>query len=161
MATLSRLLVATDYSDCSLTALRAAVSLARRLGASIHVVHVWSAPYFGPEYADLHVGDERKSIFSLIRDKAAADMEEFVSRVDRLGVPVTTRIESGEPVSRLIDLIREETPDLVVVGTHGRTGPKRWLLGSVAERIVQLSPSPVLTVPQRPDSETASETGAP
>jgi nucleotide-binding universal stress UspA family protein len=161
MATLSRFLVATDYSDCSLTALRAAVSLARQLGASIHVVHVWSAPYFGPEYADLRIGDERKSIFSLIRDKAAADMEAFVARVEVQGVVVTTRIESGEPVSRLIDLIREEAPDLVVVGTHGRTGAKRWLLGSVAERIVQLSPSPVLTVPQRADTETVPETAAP
>ena len=72
---------------------------------------------------------------------------------------MTTRIESGEPVGRLIELIREEAPDLVVVGTHGRTGPKRWLLGSVAERIVQLSPSPVLTVPQRAHTET--ETAAP
>src|SRR5688572_3998327 len=113
MATLSRFLVATDYSDCSLTALRAAVGLARRLGASIQMVHVWSAPYFGPEYADVHVGDERKSLFSLIRDKAAADMEEFLSRADLQGVPLTTRIESGQPVSRLIELIREETPDLV------------------------------------------------
>jgi nucleotide-binding universal stress UspA family protein len=62
-------------------------------------------------------------------------------------VKIETHIESGNAPSRILEIIEEKKPDLVVVGTHGRTGPRRWLLGSVAERVVQLSKSPVLTVP--------------
>lgn len=145
MIELKRFLVPTDYSDCSRHALKAAVELAEPLGASLEVVHVWSAPYFGEDYA---VGAERKSLFSLIRDQAAQDMTAFVeSVVVPKGVTLTTRIESGEPVHRLLELIDEQSPDLVIVATHGRTGPRRWVLGSLAERLVQMSKSPVLTIP--------------
>jgi nucleotide-binding universal stress UspA family protein len=148
MVHFEHLLVLTDYSDCSRAALQAALDLAETLGARVELVHVWPAPFFGPEYDQLTVGDGRQSLFDRVREQATDEMQQFVaSVVTPHGVQLTTRIESGEPVRRLLEIIESSAPDLVIVGTHGRTGPRRWVLGSLAERLVQLSPSPVLTVP--------------
>jgi nucleotide-binding universal stress UspA family protein len=152
MTTLKRLLVTTDYSDCSRAALEVATGLASAFGASIDLVHVWSAPYFGPGYgydgAAIIDPAQHQSIFDLIRQRAEEDMKKFVSEVPvPTGVVVTSHVESGEPARKILELAERDRPDLIVIGTHGRTGPKRWLLGSVAERIVQHAPCPVLTVP--------------
>lgn len=145
---ISKLFVFVDYSPCARGAYQAALQLASKLGASVELIHVWTAPYFGPQYEDLPVGPEKKSLFSLIRERAGEEMAEFQRGVSvPAGVAVHARVESGETLGKILDLIREEQPDLVVIGTHGRTGAKRLLLGSVAERIVQLSPAPVLTIP--------------
>jgi nucleotide-binding universal stress UspA family protein len=152
MPTLKRFLVTTDYSDCSRAAFAAAVSLAAAFGGAIDLVHVWSAPYFGPGYgydgAMVIDPAEHQSIFDLIRHRAEEDMAKFAADVPvPSGVTVTKHVESGEPARKILELAERDRPDLIVIGTHGRTGAKRWLLGSVAERIVQHAPCPVLTVP--------------
>jgi len=155
MITLKRFLVPTDYSDTSRRAFSMALGLAEKFGASgasIELLHIWPAPYFGPGYgyetaAALDPSDY-KSLFDRIRANAVNEMQTFVSSaVVPAGVTVTTHIESGDAPHQILEFIEAERPDLVVVGTHGRTGPRRWLLGSVAERVVQHSKSPVLTVP--------------
>ena len=152
MPSFERFLVPTDYSDCSREALRTAVGLAAVLGARVDVVHVWSAPYFGPGYGSesgaLLDPAAHKSLFDLIRDGATEQMRTFVASVTTLpGVTVTTHVESGEPSRRVLEIAEQSRPDLIVAGTHGRSGPRRWLLGSVAERLVRHAPCPVLTVP--------------
>lgn len=152
MISLKRFLVATDYSEPSKRAFSTALGLAENFGASIEVLHVWPAPYFGPGYG-FDAGamldpTQRKSLFDLIRENAVKEMQKFVSSVPAPpGVSVATHIESGDAPYRILEYIDERKPDMVIVGTHGRTGPRRWLLGSVAERVVQHSSSPVLTVP--------------
>ncbi|SRR5260221_4427194 len=153
MPTLKRLLIATDYSDCSRAAFEAALGLATEFGASIDIVHVWSAPYFGPGYgygnsATVIDPSQHQSLFELVRQRAMDDMRAFASSVPVApSVQITTHVESGEPASKLLEIAERDKPDLILVGTHGRTGARRWLLGSVAERIVQHAPSAVLTVP--------------
>jgi nucleotide-binding universal stress UspA family protein len=150
--TIKRFLVATDYSEHSKRAFSMAAGLAKGFGGSIELLHVWPAPYFGPGYG-FDAGAfldpaQHKSLFDTIRENAAKEMRAFASSIAiPEGVTVATHLESGDASSRILEIIGEKQPDLVVVGTHGRTGPRRWLLGSVAERTVQHSKSPVLIVP--------------
>lgn len=148
MLSLKRIIVPTDYSAFSANAFRYALQLAPNLAAVIDVIHVWSAPYFGPEYEDLPVGDERKSLFALIRDRANEEMAQFVSQETvPENVQVNTHVHSGEPTQTLLQLAAQLPADLIIAGTHGRTGAKYLLLGSVATRLVRYAPCPVLCVP--------------
>jgi nucleotide-binding universal stress UspA family protein len=147
-----RILVPTDYSECSGAALDYAVQLADTLGAAVDVVHVWSAPYFGPEFEDVPVGNNRQSLYTLIRERASEDMMRFLSSA-RVPPSLTfsSHVESGEPCRTIMEIAQHKKVDLIVLGTHGRTGAGYFLLGSVAARLVQLAPCPVLTVPPRDD----------
>jgi len=152
MITFKRFLVPTDYSEPSRRAFSMAVSLAERFGAAIDLLHIWPAPYFGPGYgydsAAVIDPAEHKSLFDRIRENAVKDMKSFAASVPvPQSMTIVTHIESGDAPHRILEFIDEKKPDLVIVGTYGRTGPRRWLLGSVAERIVQHSASPVMTVP--------------
>ena len=151
MPTLKRFLVTTDYSDCSRGALDAAVALAAAFGGSIDLVHVWSAPYFGPGYgydgAAIIDPAEHQSLFDLIRKRAEEDMATFVAAVPvPSGVTLTSHVESGEPARKILDIAERDKPDLLVIGTHGRTGVKHAVMGSVAERVARQAPCPVLIV---------------
>jgi universal stress protein A len=145
-----QILVPVDYSSYSRTALGAALALAQRFGSSVEVVHVWDRPsYVSDTLMVGHLGAQ-KSLAELIRENAESDMEKFLAEAlpQNPGVVVRRTLLSGEPVSTLLQKLREGGHGLVVVGTHGRTGLRHALLGSVAERLVRLSPVPVLTVPQ-------------
>jgi nucleotide-binding universal stress UspA family protein len=77
-------------------------------------------------------------------------MAEFLAEITLpAGVPSTNRLVSGEPASALLTELKKGEHDLVVLSTHGRTGIAHLLLGSIAEKLVRLSPVPVLTVPVR------------
>jgi nucleotide-binding universal stress UspA family protein len=88
----------------------------------------------------------------LIRESAERDMTEFLANVALPStLSLTQRLLSGEPASTLVSELKNGDYDLVVVGTHGRTGLSHMLLGSVTEKLIRLSPVPVLTCPpQRP-----------
>jgi universal stress protein A len=153
MATVERILVPTDYSECSRAAFGLALQIAARVGAPVDVLHVWSAPYFGAGYGlegapVLVVSESNQSIFDLVRNEAVSEMLKFAASVPApRGVALSTHVESGEPLHAIIEFAETHGSDLLVVGTHGRTGAQRWLLGSVAERLVRLAHCPVLTVP--------------
>jgi nucleotide-binding universal stress UspA family protein len=140
------------YSEYARAVYETALDLAARLGASIDLVHVWSAPYFGPDYGyeNKAVLDpvQHASLFDLIRRHAVDEMQRFAaaSAVPE-GVRMTTHVESGDPVRKILEIAERERVDLLVIGTHGPTGARRWLLGSVAERIVRHAPCAVLRVP--------------
>jgi nucleotide-binding universal stress UspA family protein len=120
-----RVLFATDFSDVSRHAGRTAAALARHFSAPLHVVHV------RPSVADAGAA----------RSLAAAAAE--------LGpdVMVVTETLTGLPARQIVAHARRAGVDLIVVGTHGRTGVSRALLGSVAEAVVRRAPCRVLTVP--------------
>ena len=149
---IERILVPVDYSSCSRVALRNAVELAACLKASVEVVHVWDRPSYVSEVvltrADPVSG---KSLIRLIQDNAQHDLEEFLASCD---LPASASFESkllsGDPASALLHELALQKHDLVIVGTHGRTGLSHVLLGSVAEKLVRLSPVPVLTIPDKP-----------
>ena len=144
-----RILVPVDYSTCSRAALRTAVELAQKFNAALDVVHVWDRPSYVTDVVMTTTEPvSGKSLIRMIQENAQRDLDEFLQTSELpSGTSVAGRLLSGDPASALLHELRGRAHDLVVVGTHGRTGLSHVLLGSVAEKLVRLSPVPVLTVP--------------
>ncbi|MBS1855190.1 MAG: universal stress protein [Acidobacteria bacterium] len=144
---LSTILCPVDFSDISGYALRAASRIAACSSAKLIAVH---ADWFeAPAYFTSGKIEEMKAEFQ--RDSAAAHQSLAAFVRDTLGesaAAVETRVVEGLPVDVILRLARETRADLVAMGTHGRSGVQKWMLGSVAERVIRESPAPVLTVRQ-------------
>jgi len=148
--TIQRILVPVDYSEPSTKALSLALEIAERLNAEIEVVHAWDKPAYITENVMSHRSEHTApALLDQIGQTAETDLAEFLSTIP---VPqklsLTHRLLSGEPGTQILRALREGNYDLVVMGTHGRSGLSHLLLGSVTERIVRLSSVPVLTVPR-------------
>jgi nucleotide-binding universal stress UspA family protein len=145
---IEKILVPVDYSEPSRAALRVAADAARAIGATLDVVHVWDRPPYVSDAVIQTPGGGKRSLVEMIRENAAREMDDFVAQTK---LPAAVRYEKrllgGNPAATILEEIERGRHDLVVVGTHGRTGLPHLLLGSVAEKLVQLSPVPVLTVP--------------
>jgi universal stress protein A len=146
---IQRILVPVDYSQCSRAALKVAVTLAQSFQASLDVVHVWDRPsYVSDVVMTRSEAVSGKSLIRMIEENAQKDLAEFLSTAGLPpGASISGRLLAGDPASALLHELKHNKCDLVVVGTHGRTGLAHVLLGSVAEKLVRLSPVPVLTVP--------------
>jgi universal stress protein A len=149
--TIHKILVPVDYSECSRAALELALEMARTDGAELDIVHVWDRPAYVNEAVMVrHEGGKPRSLIEMIHENAEHDMAEFLSRVQiPAGVRHQKRLLSGNPAATILKELERGAHELLVIGTHGRTGLPHILLGSVAEKMVRLSPVPVLTVPWR------------
>jgi nucleotide-binding universal stress UspA family protein len=146
MHTISRILVPVDFSPCSRAALDYAAFLGKRFGASIDVLHVWGPPrqLWYPWYT---VGPVQDWLSSFERTEAGNEMKSLLWHLENnLDITVRGRLESGDPRSTILSVAAEDHYDLIVMGTHGRTGLSHLLLGSIAEGVVQRAPCPVLTI---------------
>ncbi|AXG07516.1 universal stress protein [Haloplanus rubicundus] len=140
----SDILVPTDGSDASAVALDHALSLAARYDARVHGLYVVDWEPYG-------LVEEGKSIVvDRLHDEGAAAVASVEEAAESAGVNVRTSVVEGDVHRRIIDYAGDEGIDLIVMGTHGRRGLDRLILGSVTERVVRSSPVPVLTVRQRP-----------
>lgn len=153
---LTKICCAVDFSPCSQLALKEAATLAARRGATLTIVHVYSPPRAATLSADMlastPVDLEAEVLGGLERPMADARMEaEAIVGRER----IETLLLAGDPAEEIARLAQHGRYDLVVVGTHGRTGVKRLVLGSVAERVVRSSPVSVLVV--KPSFEFASD----
>jgi nucleotide-binding universal stress UspA family protein len=141
-----RICCATDFEASSRVAAEQAADLAARFGAELTLVHVRAAPLVARSEALI-------ASRGVAAEEARQDEEKLAewraSAERRAGRPARTRELSGEPAAEIIRFAREERCDLVVVGTHGRAGVPRLLLGSVAERVARRAPCPVLVVHER------------
>jgi universal stress protein A len=145
---IERILVPIDYSSCSRAALRFALELAQKYQASLDIVHVWDRPSYVTEAVLTHRdAASGKSLIHLIQENAEHDLNEFLQEAALPRELATGRLIAGDPASALVHELKAGRHDLVVVGTHGRTGLSHVLLGSVAEKLARLSPVPVVTVP--------------
>lgn len=139
------LLVPVDFGEPAQRALEAAIELAGKFGSHLTLVHVYEIPayvYGGMTYATA-------DLFAPIEDAAREQLDKMVKDVQRR-VPATTGVlRRGAAASGLMAAIDELRPDLVVMGTHGRQGMSHLVLGSVAEKLVRMSPVPVLTMRTR------------
>jgi len=141
-----RILVPVDYSEPSRKALELALSL--DAAAELNVIHVWDRPSFVSEEMVVHKDGARHSLSELIRENAEREMVEFLASVNvPAGKQFAHHLVSGEPVSAILHEAAKPGYDVLVVGTRGRTGMTRLLLGSVTEKLIRLSPIPVLSVP--------------
>ena len=143
--TIKRILHASDFSPASRSALKVARHLVRALKAQLILCHAYEAlPALGGEPSI------PASLFSQIMTSARAGASEKLEKLAKStrgsGIRVATVLVEGPPATAVIRVAKRKGAHLIVVGTHGRTGVQRMLMGSVAERIVRLSPCPVLTV---------------
>jgi nucleotide-binding universal stress UspA family protein len=141
---LEKLLVATDFSEESDAAVRQALRVSRRTGAELVLVHVSELPLPDPSHvlcpelaalekaAEVHLADVRRRL------------DDVLEHTKGQGPKVSKVFTEGYPDDRIVDVARELRADLVVVGTHGRTGVRRLVLGSVAERVVRLAQTNVM-----------------
>lgn len=162
MSAISRILCAIDFSDHARHALDYAVALARRHEATMVALYVH--PLATPVLVGPYLGSETVVPLSLSveeRAKVLGALGEIVTGAQETGVHIDTRVDEAFVVPRAI-LERAETDrvDLIVLGTHGRSGFERWVLGSVAERVLRTSKVPVLTVPPRATGADAPEAGS-
>lgn len=144
--TITNILVPTDFSDTSDAALDFARAIAENFGASLHLLHVFEDPLatgaFGAEaYAPIPPATRD----ALIED-AAARLAHRLPPADELRYGGTTEIVGGVSAPTIVEYARKHGVDLIVMGTHGRTGMAHLLMGSVAERVVRCAECPVLTV---------------
>ena len=141
------ILVPFDFSAGAERALAIAHALAVRDHARLVLCHVIElSPHFGPE-TTLILPEGTQTPVGMHQYAHMRASEDLRARIDRLGaaVPVTCEIREGAPAAELLALVAELGADLVVMGTHGRSGWRRVVAGSVAERIVRVCPVPVLT----------------
>ena len=138
---IKRVLFATDFSACADRAMGYALALAGAWKAELCVMTVLELyPGMDPEYT------VNKMYLDHLRSEANRQLVAVEARAKAAGQPVTTRIETGIP-SQAVQTVAEGTrADLLVVGTHGRTGLDHVLIGSTAERVVRMAPCPVLAV---------------
>ena len=142
----SEILLPTDGEPASKVALEHAVELADRYDARLHVLYVVDTA----AYASFDAGAE--TIVSALRDQGEDAVESTVETADAAGVQTVSEVVSGSPHTEIVEYAANNGVDLVVMGTHGRTGLDRYLLGSVTERVVRTAETPVLTV-HPPDAE--------
>ncbi len=140
-----QILCPVDFSDTSDKALHHAAAIARWYGAELHVLHA-----IVPMSPPLAVGASLPQTIGVeSQDAAEQSLRRMINRVGV--VPSTTRMVvcTGAPVGTIVDYVREQPIDLIVLGTHGLSGLDHLLLGSVAERVLHQAPCPVLTIPRR------------
>lgn len=138
-----RICCAVDFSEPSWIAMEQAADLAGGLRAGLTLVHVLVPAVTAPTDVLVAV----PAVEEAETRRAEETLEVWRSDAEtRAGVPVRARVLSGDPAGALARFVEEEGCDLLVVGTHGRTGLSRLVLGSVAERVLRRAPAPVLVV---------------
>jgi nucleotide-binding universal stress UspA family protein len=139
------ILVPVDFSDCSLAGLRYAVRFAKEVGARIIVQHVVD---LGPVMMTTGCRDYDSPIYiEAARRRCGDQMQAFLKRVDFGRVPVDTSAVAGYCPAAIYEAAVKKHADLIIISTHGRTGLRRALIGSVAEGTVRRTVCPVLVVP--------------
>jgi nucleotide-binding universal stress UspA family protein len=140
-----RILFASDFSKASRKAFATAVKTAKRAHASLSIVHVL-APFL-PVGPDQYVGPETwTEIDERARKWATQHLAALATKAKAGGVRATTALIEGTPAREITRFAKKKHADLLIIGTHGRTGLARLFLGSVANQIVATAPCPVMTV---------------
>jgi len=145
--TFKKILCAVDFSDPSREALRAAAELARTSKAALILTHVWQAPLWTTDYGIQLPSDALLEA----RRTEEAKLASWRVEAQQLGAgDVTIKLARGVPWDEIVATARDDKAiDLIVLGTHGRTGVRRALIGSVAERVVRHVPCTVMVVGSR------------
>jgi nucleotide-binding universal stress UspA family protein len=142
--TIQKILAPTDFSDHSCHALAYARTFADRWEAELHLLNVIEPAVFPTEAGLTPMG--MMNLDSELTEASERAMVEFCKRIELAGADLKTAIRHGRASSAIIDYARENSIDLVVIATHGRTGLEHLIFGSTAERVVRESPCPVLTI---------------
>jgi len=145
MINLKRILVPSDFSECSEAAVRYGLELAHKFGATLHLLHVIQDPATQPWAAEGFAVPLLEAVDQWQKD-AKTRLDASIPSEDRASAVVSCTIAS--PFPEILRYAIDNEIDLIVMGTHGRGGVSHMLLGSIAEKVVRRAPCPVLTVRQ-------------
>jgi len=148
------ILIPTDGSSGMASVAEQALALAEQFGASVHVLYVVD----DRAYASVP-DDARHRIRETLEADGQTATKTIAERAVDRGLAVSREVRWGNPPGAILAYADENEIDLVVMGTHGRTGYERYLLGSVAEKVVRMAKRPVMTI--YVESETEDERGRP
>ncbi len=140
---LKRIAVCVDFSSITPKVVEWAGEEAKRFGARVELIHVIeeTIPRLAQEMLEIH------TLYDKLKDVTKRRLEDLKEdMVKDYGVEVETRILRGEPFDAILDYLEETSPDLAVVGAHGKKGVKRILLGSTSEKVVRKSPVSVTVI---------------
>lgn len=147
------ILVPIDFSPASLEALQYAIAFAADTGASLLVLHAIQSH---DELSNEGLGVYRLADFRTTAQRdAEREMRQFLSQVDFASVPFLLLVRFGKPAPEICNIATRRAVDLIIAGTHGRTGLKHLVIGSVAEHVVREAMQPVLVVPSHPQVRLA------
>lgn len=149
MREINKILVGIDYSEYSREAARYAVYLAKNLAASVDFVHVLELPaylgtavgLYGLASLKNHLKKEEE-----LKESSLEELKQFINEFKSDGLEFNCSVVVGNPPSQLINLSKESSADMIVLGTHGRAGISQMIIGSVAEKVVRKASCPVLTI---------------
>ena len=144
-ATVTRILVATDFSVASAAALTFAKTLAERFGASLHLLHVLEDPYVTGAFAADVYAPPPAGLRESWQKSAETTIDALLTPVEKTALHATTEVVFGPIASTIVERASAIGATLIVMGTHGRGGVAHLLMGSVAERVVRTAGCPVLT----------------
>ncbi len=146
MDKIEKIFVPTDFSSCSQEAIDYAVFLAEQLNATILLTHVLEPISYPIDFAMIEYADDD-------RMKTVQSLDRIARPWRQKGVRIETHLFKGDPAAEIVKKAKDLECDLIVMGTHGRTGIAHLMTGSVAERVLRTSSLPVLTVRQREEKE--------
>jgi nucleotide-binding universal stress UspA family protein len=140
---IKHILIPVDFSDTAEAAAEFGCKLASQLVAEVTLLHVYPPPIVPNPGAMYFPAAEE---FSALGDRARAELDALARRLARFGQPIECVASLGTPADTIRKVVEERHVDLVVMGTHGRRGIARAVLGSVAERVLRIAPCAVMTV---------------
>jgi universal stress protein A len=145
--TITRILVPTDFGPASDAALDYSITVARQFGASLQLLHVVDDPVVGGAAwgSEVYIGSVPALRETLV-DEATTTLSALRARAERDGIAAESEVRLGRPAAMIREVAEQQGVDLIVMGTHGRTGVAHLLIGSVAERVLRSAPCPVTTV---------------
>lgn len=155
MVSIERILVPVDFSECSVAALRYALYLASNLEASVDVLNVWEPPKGVLRDVDVKAPDGSPlSLRDYVESQAEAELAEFIHQFEeREQIVLNALLKCGNATDEIVHAAEEGGYDLIVLGTHGRTGLSHFFLGSIAVKVVRQAPCPVLTIRLKEDEK--------
>ncbi|MFQ6113797.1 MAG: universal stress protein [bacterium] len=149
MTNIRKILVPVDFSENSRIALDWAMAFADKLDADVVLFHAFEMPDVMKEPAQKHML-LNKDMIGRAKEEVVKELQAFADKHDEDRITLAPEIGEGKPFGEIIKVAKNYNVDLIVMGTHGRTGLQSMLIGSVAEKVVRKAPCPVLTV-KHPD----------
>ena len=144
-----KILCPTDFSEPSYNALNAANELSLHFSATLVLVHVVPLVIDIPTSADFYTPSDVEAA----QARAKETLQEVVEKRISEKVRIRTKVVVGDPGDEIVRTAADENAGIIVIGTHGLTGWRRFIFGSVAEKVVRLAPCPVLTIQPPPKED--------
>ena len=151
MLNMNTILCPTDFSEASAEALDYAAGMAARFGARLCVLHVTQPVQPIPATVPIvdYSGFDTSGYEDIMREHATSELSELLKRPSLANVDVESEVRRGYPTDEILRAAEEMNADLIVIATHGATGWRRYVFGSVTEKVLHQSSCPVLVTPVR------------